>query len=41
MEHGASHHHHGQAHYYVPQPMPWPIMGSFALFCMVARRRCS
>jgi len=24
-----------QAHYYVPQPMPWPIMGSTALFCMV------
>jgi cytochrome c oxidase subunit 3 len=23
-----------QAHYYVPQPMPWPIMGSTALFCM-------
>jgi cytochrome c oxidase subunit 3 len=23
-----------QAHYYVPQPMPWPIMGSMALFCM-------
>ena len=21
-------------HYYVPQPMPWPIMGSIALFCM-------
>jgi len=24
-----------QAHYSVPQPMPWPIMGSMALFCMV------
>ena len=23
-----------QAHYFVPQPMPWPIMGSFSLFCM-------
>ena len=23
-----------QAHYYVPQPMPWPIMGAFSLFCM-------
>ena len=23
-----------QAHYYVPQPMPWPIMGSFSIFCM-------
>jgi cytochrome c oxidase subunit 3 len=23
-----------QTHYAVPQPMPWPIMGSFALFCM-------
>ena len=23
-----------QAHYSVPQPMPWPIMGSAALFCM-------
>jgi cytochrome c oxidase subunit 3 len=22
-------------HYYVPQPMPWPIMGSIALFCMM------
>jgi cytochrome c oxidase subunit III len=21
-------------HYFVPQPMPWPIMGSIALFCM-------
>jgi cytochrome c oxidase subunit 3 len=24
-----------QAHYFVPQPMPWPIMGSFSLFCMI------
>jgi cytochrome c oxidase subunit 3 len=23
-----------QAHYHVPQPMPWPIMGAFSLFCM-------
>ncbi len=23
-----------QPHYHVPQPMPWPIMGSAALFCM-------
>ena len=23
-----------QQHYYVPQPMPWPIIGSTALFCM-------
>jgi cytochrome c oxidase subunit 3 len=23
-----------QAHYFVPQPMPWPIMGSFSLFCL-------
>ena len=23
-----------QAHYFVPQPMPWPIMGSVGLFCM-------
>ena len=23
-----------QAHYYVPQPMPWPIMGSVGLFLM-------
>jgi cytochrome c oxidase subunit III len=33
MEHGASSTTR-QAHYYVPQPMPWPIMGSFSLFCM-------
>src|SRR5215510_16398796 len=24
----------GQAHYAVPQPMPWPIMGSASLFMM-------
>ena len=24
-----------QPHYYVPQPMPWPIFGSFALWLMV------
>ena len=24
-----------QEHYYVPQPMPWPIMGSTALFLMI------
>src|SRR5258706_12321272 len=23
-----------QTHYYVPQPMPWPIIGAFSLFCM-------
>ena len=23
-----------QRHYHVPQPMPWPIMGSAALFLM-------
>ena len=23
-----------QQHYFVPQPMPWPIMGSLALFLM-------
>ncbi len=33
MEHGASTTTR-QAHYHVPQPMPWPIMGSFSLFCM-------
>ena len=33
MEHGASTTTR-QAHYAVPQPMPWPIMGSAALFCM-------
>ena len=33
MEHGASATTR-QAHYHVPQPMPWPIMGAFALFCM-------
>jgi cytochrome c oxidase subunit 3 len=24
-----------QGHYYVPQPMPWPIMGSISLFCLI------
>jgi len=24
-----------QAHYYVPQPMPWPIMGSVSLFFLI------
>jgi cytochrome c oxidase subunit III len=24
-----------QAHYHVPQPMPWPIMGSMSLFCLI------
>jgi len=24
-----------QGHYFVPQPMPWPILGSTALFCMI------
>src|SRR4029078_4728642 len=33
MEHGASATTR-QAHYHVPQPMPWPIIGAFALFCM-------
>ena len=33
MEHGASTTTR-QAHYHVPQPMPWPIMGAFSLFCM-------
>ena len=33
MEHGASATTR-QAHYHVPQPMPWPIMGAFSLFCM-------
>ena len=23
-----------QSHYAVPQPMPWPVMGSISLFCM-------
>src|SRR3954466_1796584 len=36
MEHGAATHTAGarQQHYAVPQPMPWPIMGSTALFLM-------
>jgi len=33
MEHGASTTTR-QAHYFVPQPMPWPIMGAFSIFCM-------
>jgi cytochrome c oxidase subunit III len=33
MEHGASTTTR-QGHYFVPQPMPWPIMGSFSLFCL-------
>jgi cytochrome c oxidase subunit 3 len=32
MEHGAST--TRQGHYHVPQPMPWPIMGSASLFMM-------
>jgi len=24
----------GRGHYFVPQPMPWPVMGSIALFSM-------
>ena len=31
-------HHRPQPHYAVPQPMPWPIMGSTALFLHGARR---
>jgi cytochrome c oxidase subunit 3 len=35
MAHGASTTTHGkQAHYAVPQPMPWPVMGSMSLFLM-------
>ena len=34
MEQGAATTTTRQAHYHVPQPMPWPIMGAFALFCM-------
>jgi cytochrome c oxidase subunit III len=35
MAHGATTTTHGkQAHYSVPQPMAWPIMGSFSLFLM-------
>ena len=26
--------HSARSHYAVPQPMPWPIMGSSALFLM-------
>ena len=32
MEQGAST--TTRQHYYIPQPMPWPIMGSVGLFCM-------
>ena len=31
MPHGGS---PGGRHYFVPQPMPWPIMGSAGLFPM-------
>ncbi|MBC7803578.1 MAG: cytochrome c oxidase subunit 3 [Candidatus Parcubacteria bacterium] len=35
MEHGTSSATAApRQHYYVPQPMAWPIMGAFALFCM-------
>jgi cytochrome c oxidase subunit III len=34
MEHGGSPTTR-QAHYFIPQPMPWPIMGSFSLFCLM------
>ena len=34
MEQGAATTTTRQAHYHVPQPMPWPIMGAFSLFCM-------
>jgi cytochrome c oxidase subunit 3 len=34
MEHGAATTTGRQAHYYVPEPMAWPIMGAFSLFCM-------
>ena len=27
--------HERQHHYYVPQPMPWPIMGSVSLFFLI------
>ncbi len=33
MEHGATTA-APQAHYHVPQPMPWPIMGSLSIFLM-------
>ena len=33
MEHGASSTAR-QGHYYVPQPMPWPIMGSLSIFLL-------
>ncbi|MDW8469467.1 MAG: cytochrome c oxidase subunit 3 [Burkholderiales bacterium] len=34
MAQGATIPHERQAHYWVPAPMPWPIMGSIALFLM-------
>ena len=34
MAHAESSTHGRQAHYSVPQPMPWPILGSMALFMM-------
>ena len=34
MEQGAATTTNRQAHYYVPEPMAWPIMGAFSLFCM-------
>ncbi|HEX9396377.1 MAG TPA: cytochrome c oxidase subunit 3 [Burkholderiales bacterium] len=34
MAHSASTTEGRQSHYAVPQPMPWPIMGSISLFCM-------
>jgi len=34
MAHGASTTTQSRQHYYVPQPMPWPIMGSTSLFLM-------
>src|ERR671914_511702 len=33
--HGSAPTHGQQTHYAVPQPMPWPIMGSASLFMMV------
>jgi cytochrome c oxidase subunit 3 len=32
--HGSASTHGKQAHYSVPQPMPWPVMGSMSLFLM-------
>ena len=34
MAHSATTTQERQQHYSVPQPMPWPIMGSTALFLM-------